>query len=549
MTGNGSGCALLVVDDNESNRFALVRRLGRLGYTEVATAVDGSDALAQLGARDFDLVLLDVMMPGLNGYEVLERIRGDERLRHVPVIMISAVDQVESVVRCIELGAEDYLPKPFNPTLLKARVGASLEKKRLRDELRAHLARMEQELESARQIQLGMVPAVFPPPTPEAPIEIHAALRPARQVGGDLYDFFYTDPQTLCLAVGDVSDKGASAALFMARTKTVVRLVATLLPVPDGRRARPHEVVARVNEELCRDNPHAMFATLFFGMLDVPTGVLAYCNAGHPAPYVIGSGGAAALDGARGKPVGIRPSFSYAAAERALMRGECLVLYTDGITEAMDSAGELFEERRLEAELGTMVGARPEEVVGRVVERVRAFVDDAPQSDDIAAMAVRRMAPAAAAGTGRGVPELRDRAELVIGNRVDEIPRVVRMVDELGERHRLAKDVLADMHVALDEVIANIISHAYADREPHEIRIELGVSFDVLVAIVEDDGQPFDPSTAARPDRSVPLTQRTVGGLGIHFMRNLMSDVAYARVGDRNRLVLTRSLVNDLSRS
>jgi two-component system cell cycle response regulator len=128
------GPALLVADDNEDNRYTLLQRLRRLRYTNVTTAVDGRQALEQLQARDFDLVLLDVMMPELNGYEVLERMRADERLRHVPVIMISAIDQVESVVRCIELGADDYLPKPFDPVLLRARIGACLEKKRLRDQ-------------------------------------------------------------------------------------------------------------------------------------------------------------------------------------------------------------------------------------------------------------------------------------------------------------------------------------------------------------------------------------------------------------------------------
>ena len=126
--------ALLVVDDNEDNRYTLVQRLKRLGYTSVTTAVDGHQALRELRERAFDLVLLDVMMPELNGYEVLERLREDERLRHVPVIMISALDQLESVARCLELGAEDYLSKPFNPVLLRARVGACLEKKRLRDQ-------------------------------------------------------------------------------------------------------------------------------------------------------------------------------------------------------------------------------------------------------------------------------------------------------------------------------------------------------------------------------------------------------------------------------
>ena len=140
---SAKGPALLVVDDNEDNRYTLVQRLRRLGYTNVTTAADGRGALKRLQARDFDLVLLDVMMPELNGYEVLERLRDDERLRQTPVIMISAIDQLESVVRCIELGAEDYLPKPFDPVLLRARVAASLEKKRLRDHEQAHARQLQ----------------------------------------------------------------------------------------------------------------------------------------------------------------------------------------------------------------------------------------------------------------------------------------------------------------------------------------------------------------------------------------------------------------------
>src|SRR5262245_28239994 len=136
---DAADAALLVVDDVDDNRFALTRRLARQGYLNVTTAVDGVEALELLKARPFDLVLLDIMMPKLNGYEVLERMKADESLRHIPVIMISAVDEIDSVIRCVELGAEDYLPKPFNPTLLRARVGASLERKRLNDELRESL--------------------------------------------------------------------------------------------------------------------------------------------------------------------------------------------------------------------------------------------------------------------------------------------------------------------------------------------------------------------------------------------------------------------------
>src|SRR6516165_367552 len=155
-----SEAALLVVDDIEDNRFALSRRLARQGYLNVTTAADGRQALELLNSRPFDLVLLDIMMPNVNGYEVLAAMKANERLRHIPVIMISAVDEIESVIRCIELGAEDYLPKPFNPTLLRARVGASLEKKRLRD-LEKEQERQLQELNAALEVRNRFIRQTF----------------------------------------------------------------------------------------------------------------------------------------------------------------------------------------------------------------------------------------------------------------------------------------------------------------------------------------------------------------------------------------------------
>jgi sigma-B regulation protein RsbU (phosphoserine phosphatase) len=383
--------ALLVVDDNEDNRYTLGQRLKRIGYTNVAFATNGREALDALRSREFDLMLLDVMMPEMNGYEVLEQLRADERLRHLPVVMISAVDQIESVIRCIELGAEDYLQKPFNPTLLKARVGASLDKKRLRDEVVTHLERVEADLRRAREIQLEMVPAEFPAAPPPAHLDVHAALHPAREIGGDLYDYFYSDPETLCIAIADVAGKGTPAALFMARTKTLVRMVATLLPgAGSSQRPRPDEVVARVNSELCRDNASLMFVTLFFGMLDLPSRTLTYCNAGHNPPYLMGAGGSVvAFHEGRGQPLGIRADARCSSASRPLAPGDCLYLFTDGITEATDGEGRLFEEHRLEAHLKEMSGAPVREVVERSIARVREFAGNTPQSDDIAAMAIR----------------------------------------------------------------------------------------------------------------------------------------------------------------
>jgi adenylate cyclase len=150
--------AILVVDDNDDNRYTLTRRLRRQGFNDLTEAASGIEALEHVARRPFDLVLLDVMMPGMNGYEVLERLKADEKLRNIPVIMISALSELESVVRCIELGAEDYLPKPFNAVLLNARIGASLERKRLHDLEIAHLAEIDRQRRRADELLHAMLP-------------------------------------------------------------------------------------------------------------------------------------------------------------------------------------------------------------------------------------------------------------------------------------------------------------------------------------------------------------------------------------------------------
>jgi phosphoserine phosphatase RsbU/P len=531
--------AFLVVDDNEDNRYTLIQRLKRLGYANVTTAAHGREALERLRERPFDLVLLDVMMPELNGYQVLEQLKVDAQLRHLPVIMISALDELDSVIRCIELGAEDYLSKPFNPTLLKARVGASLEKKRLRDELVAHLARIEHELDSAREIQLGMVPGRFPAPTPETPVEIFAALQPARQIGGDLYDFFYLDAHTLCLVIADVSDKGAPAALFMAHTKTLIRVVATLLRTADGRRPGPAEVIAMVNAELCADNKSGMFVTAFFAILDIRAGVLSFCNAGHNTPYLIkGRGDVAALDGVHGRALGVRSASVYTNGSSTLSPGDCLFLFTDGITEAVDNVGRFFEDERLQSSLKAMAGGHAENIVEAVVGSVHVFAGATPQADDIAAMAIRLM-PAVDAADARPAEHIE------IDNKVDELARVAAFVDELAARERLPGDAVADIQIALDEVLNNIVNYAFADGKAHTIRLEFRVYNEVLEAQIEDDGPPFDPIPAAAANNTAKLSERQAGGLGIHFVKHLMSEVAYARAGNRNRLLLRKRFVRE----
>jgi sigma-B regulation protein RsbU (phosphoserine phosphatase) len=388
-----TGARILVVDDVEDNRHLLMRRLNREGYREIATAADGEEALALLDEKAFDLVLLDVMMPKCDGYQVLERLKADGRLHELPVIMISALNEIDSIVRCIQLGAVDYLPKPFNPTLLRARVSATLEQKVLRDAVKEHLARIEAELDSARKLQMSMVPSVFPVPSPERPLEIFAAMEPAREVGGDLYDFFPTEDGRLAFLIGDVSGKGIAAAMFMARTKNLLRVVTGLLRRGEGC-GLPSDIVARVNRELCEDNDMMMFVTLLFAIVDPKSGVVAFCNAGHDPAYRVGPDGVTAVEGPQGIALGVNPNWRYETGELRLAPGEALYLFTDGITEAMAPDDAMFGKDRLEERLRGLIAAPLDQMIRDTVQAVRDFAATCPQSDDITSFALRLVADA-----------------------------------------------------------------------------------------------------------------------------------------------------------
>ena len=389
------GARILVVDDNDDNRYTLTLYLELEGYADIQIAEDGEQAIARLDKEDFDVVLLDVMMPKVDGYQVLSWLKDQRRLHDLPVIMISALNEMSSVVRCIELGAVDFLLKPFNQVLLKARLGASLERKRLHDQVNAHLTRLKQELEAARDLQMSMLPQVFPPPVRQCPVDVWGLVHPAQEVGGDLYDFFTTEDGSLCFFVGDVSGKGMPAALFMARTKSLIRIATELMREQGGAAASPADIIGRVNRELCQNNNDMMFVTLFFGMLSPKTGEVLYCNAGHNPPYRVNGGKPQAIEDAHGLTLGIRPQATYQTGRLVLAPGETLYLYSDGVTEAHDPGNNLFCEHRLEAVLCTHAGRGSRELIGGVTEALKGFVGTAPPSDDITMLALRWLDAAA----------------------------------------------------------------------------------------------------------------------------------------------------------
>jgi sigma-B regulation protein RsbU (phosphoserine phosphatase) len=389
---------ILVVDDVEANRDLLSRRLKQQGHA-VQVAENGRRALEMVRAEPFDLVLLDIMMPEMDGYQVLAEMMGDPVLKHVPVIMISAVTEMESVVKCVEMGATDYLPKPFNAVLLQARVGATLEKKRLRDKEQLYAKSLERELEIGREIQKSFLPEELP----RVPgWEIAARFTPARQVAGDFYDAFpLPGGAGIGLVVADVCDKGVGAALFMALFRSLLRATATGAAWGGETSAQLLRTVRLTNDYIARTHGRSnMFATLFFGVLDPATGSLLYINGGHEAPVLFGPGGAKTRLSPTGPAVGMLPDMPFQVGEARLEAGERLLAFTDGVTDARGAAGRYGEERLLallDAPVSTVAA-----LLDAIEAGVLAHAAGAEQTDDITLLAIRRDPSPSPHGRGTG---------------------------------------------------------------------------------------------------------------------------------------------------
>jgi sigma-B regulation protein RsbU (phosphoserine phosphatase) len=314
----------------------------------------------------------------MDGFAVLAALRENGRSNDLPIIVISAMSEIEAVVRCVELGAEDFLFKPFNPTLLRARVLATLEKKALRDAMRDELKRKQAELNEARTLQLALTPPAFEGRLAGHSLSIEVVLEPAKEVGGDLVDYFFIADDLLVMLLGDVSDKGAGAALMMARTHSTFRSLASR---PDARElfSEPAKAAGIVNDALAIGNDSCMFVTLLLATFDIQKRQLTYVRAGHIPPFH------RKLAHAGGPPLGVMKGTVYQQGETGLSSGDRLLIVTDGVTEASSPDGQLFGEDRIEAFLA---GGDTRDVQGlrQLVEQVRAFEADCPPFDDVAAL-------------------------------------------------------------------------------------------------------------------------------------------------------------------
>ncbi len=389
--------------------------------------------------------------------------------------------------------------------------------------------RMESELNIGRDIQMSMLPLKFPPFPHRTDFAVFATLEPAREVGGDFYDFFLIDEDRFCFCVGDVSGKGVPAALLMAVTKTLIKSRAT-------NDFSPASILTHVNDEISENNESAMFVTLWLGILDVSSGDLVYTNAGHNPPYLKRAGGELVrLDERHGPVVGAVDGLVYSEGSGQLSGGDVLFLYTDGVTEAMDPAGRLYDEDRLVSLLQSTDFGSVDEVVKASTDDVWRFQAEAEQADDVTVLAVEFI------GRARGVGDLHV-LDLGIPNRLEEIDTVNRAFDEFAAERGLSERVRRSMKLVFDDLLNNVMSYAYEDEADHEIQVHVELSSDRLAVRISDDGRPFNPFGRTAPDTALTLEQREIGGLGIHLVQNLMDEASYTRRTDRNVVVLVKYL-------
>ena len=385
-------------------------------------------------------------------------------------------------------------------------------------------SRIEGELHVARGIQMSMIPKIFPPYPERGDVDMFAAVVPAKEVGGDLYDF-YTREEKLFFCIGDVSGKGVPASLVMAVTRSLFRTVS-------AHEKSPQRIVTTINDSMSEMNDANMFVTFFCGVLDLRNGHLRYCNAGHNAPVLVMPDGNRELPVEANLPLGVVPGMSFSEQETDLTTGTGLFLYTDGLTEAENPAHALFGEERMLAALSGKLGSHQQ--IDAMTQAVQGFVGDAPQSDDLTMLYIRFM--------NNQISEETER-HLILHNDIQQIPQLAEFVEAVADVAHLDVGLTMSLNLALEEAVSNVIMYAYPKGSDGLVDIEAIIRKGELEFIISDNGTPFDPTAAPEADITLDVEDRPVGGLGIFLVKNIMDVVKYTRSDDgKNILSMIKKL-------
>ena len=387
------------------------------------------------------------------------------------------------------------------------------------NEVRIKEQHIEDELAIARDIQQSLLPSEKLSTTVNAP-DIKGLQVPAKFVGGDLYDYYIRDNKLL-FCIGDVSGKGVPAALLMAIAHSLFR---TLSAHDD----RPEKIMQAINTSISDNNPDIMFITMFLGIMDLSTGIVRYCNAGHNPPIIIKNGHAEYLGSEPSLLLGVDIKAKYTAYELALSPDDTFFLYTDGLTEAENPQKELFGEQRA-LKTATRFGAlTAEEQIEQMYNAVHVFVDQAEQSDDLTLLAIHY----------NPIPD----SMLTLTNDINELNRLEPFLEKFFDQNNLDQALLSSVDLALEEALANVIMYAYPEGEKGDVTLSTHVKGNTIYMKISDMGIPFNPLEQKEADLDVPLKERQIGGLGIHLIKEIMDEVAYAYEEGMNVLRMSKQI-------
>ena len=388
------------------------------------------------------------------------------------------------------------------------------------------------ELRIANGIQRGMLPKQFPPYPERDDINIFGSLVSAKEVGGDLYDFYIRD-EKLFFCIGDVSGKGVPASLMMAVTRSLFRSVS-------AHEAMPDKIMAQLNEATTEMNETNMFVTLFIGVLDLPTGRLRYSNAGHCPPLLINPDSetkVTTLPVSENVPIGFMHDWRYNTQETTIDPPTSIFLYTDGLTEAEAEHHRQFGEKRM-LDVATRIKSHynmpySEAIISQMHEAVEEFVGDNEQTDDLTMLAIQFT---------KQHREMRLQRSITLPNDVEAVSELSTFVEKVCIALDIDDYTTTQLNLAMEEAVVNVMNYAYPIGKKGDIEIEAQANEVRLKFTITDSGKAFDPTARKDVDTSLAAEDRPIGGLGIHLIRQIMDSINYERIGGKNVLTLRKKL-------
>jgi sigma-B regulation protein RsbU (phosphoserine phosphatase) len=370
-----------------------------------------------------------------------------------------------------------------------------------------------------------MLPRDLPAPSNHCAADVSGRLVAAREVGGDLYDYFVRD-EKLYFCIGDVSGKSVPSALVMAVTQALFHACTQHV-------SQPAQIMNTINVSLSRNNERNMFVTFFIGVLDLPTGRLRCCNAGHNPPVIIDNG-ATMMQVKPNLPLGVMDGFKYEAQELQLQAGTTLFMYTDGITEALDTERQLFGERRMLDALEQCVAngqTKSQQIVNHITREVHQFTQGTEQSDDITLLAI-----------GYTPQQYSDvlNESITLDNDVKQIPELNEFVASVTAKLSMEPTASQQVKLAVEEAVVNVMEYAYPHGAKGKVEVNARSDGKCLKVIIADRGIPFDPTARAKADTTLSVEERPIGGLGIFLVRQMMDTINYEHFDGKNILTLSK---------